>query len=119
MKTPLLSLLPLAAALSTCLSAESASASTAGSFTVVQSMTQFRTRQTATLLSDGTVLVAGGRPFGPATMSELYDPQNQTWTNSGPLNIGREFHTQTTLTNGRVVVIGGQSANRLLGSTEL
>ena len=48
-----------------------------------------------------------------AATSELYDPTTQTWTNSGALNLGREFHTATALTDGSVMVTGGQTANRL------
>src|SRR5438445_995468 len=90
-----------------------------GSFLLVGSMSQFRRAQTATLLFNGKVLVAGGVPFAQAATSEIYDPAAETWTNSGPLHTGREFHTATLLQDGRVVVTGGQTANQLLGSTEL
>src|SRR6266566_4272319 len=90
-----------------------------GSFSLVGSMSQFRKDHTATLLSNGKVVVAGGRPLAQAATSELYDPMTQTWTNSGALNTGREFHTATLLQDGRVVVTGGQSANQLLASTEV
>ena len=79
----------------------------AGSFTLVQPMNQFRRQQTATLLLDGRVLVAGGTPFLKAATSEIYDPLAETWTTSGPLAAGREFHTATLLQDGRVVVTGG------------
>src|SRR5712671_6928695 len=94
------------------------SAST-GSFSLVGSMSQFRRLHTATLLSNGKVLVAGGRPIAQAATSEIYDPAAQTWTNSAALNTGREFHTATLLQDGRVVVTGGQTANQLLASTEV
>src|SRR5204863_3335449 len=80
---------------------------------------QFRKDHTATLLSNGKVVVAGGRPLAQAATSELYDPMTQTWTNSGALNTGREFHTATLLLDGRVVVTGGQTANQLLAGTEV
>jgi hypothetical protein len=78
-----------------------------GSFTLVQSMRQYRKLHTATLLSNGTVLVAGGAPLDAAAVSEIYDPLTATWTNSGRLNTGREFHTATLLPNGKVLVAGG------------
>src|SRR6266446_3024592 len=90
-----------------------------GSFLLVGSMSQFRKLHTATLLSNGKVLVAGGRPIAQATTSEIYDPAAQTWTNSAALNTGREFHTATLLQDGRVVVTGGQTASQLLASTEV
>jgi hypothetical protein len=90
-----------------------------GSFTLVQSMSQFRRLHTATLLANGQVLVAGGAPVGPAAISEIYDAATETWTNSGTMNTGREFHTATLLMDGTVMVTGGQTANRLLAGTEV
>src|SRR5215471_7967498 len=101
------------------LSPVSAHSATSGSFTLVEPMKQFRRQQTATLLLDGRVLVAGGAPFAQARTAELYDPVTASWTDSGPLAIGREFHTASLLQDGRVVVTGGQTANQLLGSTEI
>src|SRR5262245_3029660 len=92
---------------------------TSGSFTLVQPMKQFRRLHTATLLSNGKVLVAGGRPLAQAGVSELYDPATQSWNPSGALNTAREFHTATLLNDGRVVVAGGQTANQLLASSEV
>src|SRR5437868_10143058 len=92
---------------------------TTGSFTLVESLKQFRRLHTATLLADGRVLVAGGVPFSQAAISEVFDPTTQSWRNSGPLAVGREFHTATLLQDGRVVATGGQTANQLLASTEL
>src|SRR4030095_431518 len=83
---------------------------TAGSFTLVGSMRQFRRQHTATLLLNGKVLVAGGAPFLPAATSEIYDPIATTWTNSGALNTGRELHTATQSPNGTVMVTGRQTA---------
>src|SRR5437763_1460459 len=96
-----------------------ASARAGGSFTLGQPMKQFRKLHTATLLSNGKVLIAGGRPLAEGAVSELYDPDTESWTTSGALNLGREFHTATLLNDGRVIVTGGQTANRLLGSTEV
>lgn len=67
-----------------------------------------RLRHTATLLSDGKVLVAGGGvPHGSLTSAELYDPATGTWSTTGSLNDGRGDHTATLLPNGMVLVAGG------------
>ncbi len=52
----------------------------------------------ATLLSDGKVLVAGGG------CSELYDPATGTWTLTGQMNVVRWGHTANRLADGRVLV---------------
>jgi Kelch motif len=76
-------------------------------------MIEARTGHTATLLSDGKVLVAGGRigPDGhaPATSAELYDPSSATWSATGSMHDGRSGQTATLLPDGRVLVAGGSS----------
>ena len=75
---------------------------------------------TATLLSNGKVLVAGG--FGASgflASAELYDPANGTWSGTGALATAREFHTATLLPNGKVLVAGGIGAGGVLASAEL
>jgi hypothetical protein len=59
-------------------------------------------QSTATLLSDGQVLVAG-------ECAELYDPIAGTWSLAGNMNQPRVLHTATRLADGRVLVAGGQS----------
>ena len=78
-----------------------------------------RTRLTATLLSNGNVLVTGrhnyqGNPIDPV-VAELYDPITNTWANSGAMADGRFFHSATALSNGKVLVVGGTTG---VGSVE-
>jgi N-acetylneuraminic acid mutarotase len=70
-----------------------------------------RGSMTATLLGNGTVLVAGGiNSVGdPLRSAELYNPSTGTWRLTGNLNINRDEHTATRLTNGQVLVAGGEN----------
>jgi hypothetical protein len=53
-----------------------------GSWTVTGSMAEarFNLGHAATLLPDGSVLVAGGGGDGMLTFAELYDPASGSWT---------------------------------------
>jgi hypothetical protein len=64
-----------------------------------------RSSHTATLLSDGKVLVTGGQGGGDS--AELYDPSTGAWSVTGNLNIPRFLHTATLLEDGKVLVAGG------------
>jgi hypothetical protein len=67
-----------------------------------------RDLNTATLLTDGKVLVTGGASGRfPVSSAELYDPSANTWTLSGNMTIGRYAHTASLLTDGTVLVAGG------------
>ncbi len=82
-------------------------------------MTYRRAHHTATLLANGTVLVAGGNaiPLDGSTMgvqvdqlgasAELYDPSTGSWTPTGSMSKPRHYHTATALADGRVLVVGG------------
>jgi WD40 repeat protein len=82
-----------------------------GSFSLTGSMTFVAEFYTATLLSDGRVLFAGGDD-GMASLAstQLYDPKAGTFASAGSMATGREGHTATLLSDGRVLIAGGQSA---------
>jgi len=61
---------------------------------------------TATLLSDGTVLVAGGGASPAIRKAEIYDPATNTWTPTGSMNKQRAFHAAVLLESGEVLVAG-------------
>jgi hypothetical protein len=83
----------------------------AGLFNQTGNMVALRGGQTATLLTNGKVLVAGGAdqdPTGTGSASaELYDPSTGTFTQTGSMAVGRFRHTATLLQNGEVLIIGG------------
>ena len=86
------------------------------------SMTTARSADTATLLTNGMVLVAAGQNVsGDATNSaELYNPTNGIWTATGSLHTARDLHTATLLPNGMVLVAGGDgSSGNATNSAEL
>ena len=79
-----------------------------GTWTATGSLTQARRAHTATLLSLGNVLVAGGSgSIGFLASAELYDRASGTWTSTGNLASARIQHTATLLPNGKVLVVGG------------
>lgn len=84
-----------------------------GKWTATASMKDARVGFTATLLLDGTVLVAGGDNAlvdGNPPGAELYDPSTASWTATGAIGY-RHDHTATLLHDGRVLLIGGSTAS--------
>lgn len=81
-----------------------------GTFTATGSMLAARSSHTATPLSNGKVLIAGG--FGTSgflASAELYDPSTGAFTATGSMATARAAHTATLLANGKVLVAGGRS----------
>ena len=72
-------------------------------------MDQPRSGATATLLSDGQVLLIGGESAGYTVGTALlYQPATGVWlTSSGMLRYPRAAHVAVQLLDGNVVVAGG------------
>lgn len=71
---------------------------------------------TARLLPNGKVLVAGGTYYNGYSIThlntvELYDPSSGKWSDIAPLSSPRVTHTATLLLDGRILVVGGSSAD--------
>jgi uncharacterized protein YjdB len=81
-----------------------------------------RASATATLLNDGTVLIAGGSLN--TNSAEIWSPKTNSFTLTGPLNVARINHTAVLLENGKVLISGGFNISpsfqlALLASQEL
>ena len=81
------------------------------------SMRSAHTGQTATLLPNGKVLVAGGfvgkYPNQNTTAgATLYDPATNSWSTAGSLQVARARQTASLLPTGQVLVAGGQHETR-------
>jgi hypothetical protein len=83
------------------------------SFVTTASLNTPRHEHTATLLSNGKVLIVGGSEytFGDSATAELYDPETGTFSTTGSLSVTRTQHTATLLNNGKVLIVGGFSTN--------
>jgi N-acetylneuraminic acid mutarotase len=91
-----------------------------GAWTINYTMTTPREYHTATLLSDGKVLIAGGYGYsGYLTNAELYTPTNNTWKSTNSMNLAREYHCATLLRDGRVLIAGGVNSSGKLTGAEL
>ena len=89
-----------------------------GTFAPAASMATPRGEHSATLRSDGTILVAGGKSVLPRTSqvvfleqsldtAELLDPMSKVFMRTGSMETPRSGHTATLLQDGRVLVTGG------------
>jgi len=75
-----------------------------GTFAVAGNMTVSRLTPSATLLQNGTVLIAAGDAGNTA---EIYDPVAGTFKATGSLQIAARGPTATLLPNGKVLFTGG------------
>ena len=80
----------------------------------------------SSVLKDGRILVSGGlvglgnvaQPSRYLSSSEIYDPEKNQW--SQVYNLFSRFrHTSTALPSGEVILIGGQSDEESISSTEI
>ena len=78
-------------------------------FTPIGSMHAARTGHSATILTDGKVLIAGGLNDSNTVLdsTDLYDPVKGTFTVGTKMTVGRSEHTASALADGKVLFAGG------------
>ncbi|MCI0341010.1 MAG: Ig-like domain-containing protein [Planctomycetales bacterium] len=83
-----------------------------------QGMFYPRFGHTATLLSNGKVLITGGGDERTIwDTAEIYDPLADSFSPTpGRMQESRQYHTATVIGNGNVVLMGGWSLSILLGN---
>ena len=94
--------------------------------TRIHPMHELRASHTATVLPDGSVLIAGGFKKGPDGHSqiyyrsaELFDPATKSFVLVGEMNVARAGHTATLLANGKVLLAGGFTDEGITAAAEL
>jgi hypothetical protein len=94
---------------------------TAGTWTTTGSLIAARNEHTATLLSNGKVLITGGNNGSTYFSSaEIYDPATSTWASAGAsMNTAHDTHTATLLPNGKVLFAGGFNSVGTLATAEI
>jgi anti-sigma factor RsiW len=78
-----------------------------------------RQGHTATVLSDGRVLVAGGLGPGNLPSSELFDPATGEWSPASDMNDARSGHVAVLLQDGRALVAGGYDSDGPIAGVEV
>ena len=95
---------------------------TVGSFSATGNLNTPRSGHTATVLTNGQVLFAGGqdRYSRNTNSAELYTPSTASFVATGSMNVSRSGQTATLLNNGMTLIAGGQDIHGVpLASAEL
>jgi Galactose oxidase, central domain/Kelch motif len=95
-----------------------------GAWQQTENMFLPRSKHTATLLPDGTVLVAGGLTGSlgnivTTSSAEIYHPDSRTWSLTSSMSVPRSRFTATLLPNDKVVVAGGSNNGFATATAEL
>jgi len=88
----------------------------AGTWVEAGRMIDARSRHTATLVTDGSVIIIGGGNNQTCSATiERYDSRAGTWADDGRLSEGRCEHTATMMSSGSILVTGGWSSEEGFG----
>jgi hypothetical protein len=94
-----------------------------GLWTSTHSLNEAREDHSASLLPDGTVMVAGGYAgnYSVLASAEIYDPLTGTWRRvpGRGLQLARSSQTATTLPGGSALIAGGDYNTALAIAAEL
>src|SRR5207253_2796120 len=93
--------------------------STGGTFTATATLIAARWNHAATLLPNGSVLIAGGENPAALNTAERYEFANGTFTATGTMTAARAFQSATMLPNGKVLIAGGFDGALNLNTAEL
>src|SRR5579862_4189681 len=92
----------------------------AGTIRSASSMLDPRSGHSATLLLDGTVLIAGGmrRNQDFYRSAEIFDPATNQFHRTGDMSIARVGHEAVLLSSGKVLMLGGWIGRTVTDSVE-
>lgn len=86
-----------------------------GAWTTLASLAVARTGAAATVLADGSVLVAGGQAIDQGSSSslasaELFEPAQATWRSAGKMSCPRSGLSAANLADGSALEVAGDTA---------
>lgn len=97
-----------------------------GTFSPTGDMTVGRVAHTATLLTNGKVLITGGflgllsgSAHGNLSNAEIYNPESGSFTITDSMHANRFWHSATRLLDGSVLIAGGSDGDNSEASAEI